>query len=40
MEYPVEVSQEQLKIFNTYYKDNNREIQPLNDRMILKHDSK
>ncbi|CAD5897516.1 Carbonic anhydrase (fragment) [Carnobacterium maltaromaticum] len=24
MEYPVEVSQEQLKIFNTYYKDNNR----------------
>lgn len=40
MEHPVEVSKEQLKTFNTYYDGNNREIQPLNDRVILKHDSK
>lgn len=40
MAQPVEVSKEQIKTFNTYYDGNNREIQPLNDRLILKHDTK
>ncbi|WP_306418372.1 carbonic anhydrase [Carnobacterium maltaromaticum] len=39
MEHPVEVSKEQLKTFNTYYDGNNREIQPLNERIILKHEN-
>ncbi len=40
MEHPVEISKEQLETFNTYYDGNNREIQPLNNRVILKHDTK
>lgn len=37
METPVEVSKEQIEEFNKYYDANNREVQPLNERVILKH---
>lgn len=34
----VEVSKKQIKMFQEYYKHNNRAIQSLNDRVILEHD--
>lgn len=34
---PVEVSAEQIKDFQEFYDHNNREIQPLNDRVVLSH---
>lgn len=37
METPIEVSKEQIEAFNKYYDGNNREVQPLNDRVVLKH---
>lgn len=38
MATPVEVSQQQIETFNKYYDGNNRKIQPLNGRSILKHE--
>lgn len=32
---PIEISQDQLKVFQKYYSDNYREVQPLYDRVIL-----
>lgn len=37
MKNPVEVSKEQIESFKKLYSHNNREIQPLNDRVILEH---
>ncbi|MBC6315575.1 carbonic anhydrase [Listeria grandensis] len=37
MENPVEVSKEQIVAFNKYYDHNNREVQPLHERPVLKH---
>ncbi|MBC1373342.1 carbonic anhydrase family protein [Listeria booriae] len=37
MENPIEVSKEQIATFNDYYDHNNREVQPLNGRPVLKH---
>ncbi|MEG2938380.1 MAG: carbonic anhydrase family protein, partial [Vagococcus sp.] len=34
---PVQVSKEQIKKFQEFYDHNNREIQPLNDRVVLEH---
>ncbi|GAA3312687.1 hypothetical protein GCM10020331_001020 [Ectobacillus funiculus] len=33
---PVEVSKAQIEAFQSYYNSNNRDIQPLNERPILK----
>ncbi|EJR91035.1 hypothetical protein IKE_05710 [Bacillus cereus VD196] len=38
MRNPVEVSKVQIETFQSYYNNNNREIQPLNERLILKHE--
>ncbi|MGX7148688.1 carbonic anhydrase [Enterococcus ureasiticus] len=35
---PVEVSKKQINMFQEYYEHNNRNIQSLNDRVILEHD--
>lgn len=37
MKNPVEVSTEQIDVFKKLYAHNNRETQPLNDRVILEH---
>ncbi|EUJ29534.1 carbonic anhydrase [Listeria cornellensis] len=37
MSTPVEVSKEQIEEFNKYYDGNNRKVQPLHDRPVLKH---
>nr|WP_283811148.1 carbonic anhydrase family protein [Enterococcus larvae] len=37
MENPVEISSEQIESFKKLYSHNNREVQPLNDRTILKY---
>ncbi|EUJ43451.1 carbonic anhydrase [Listeria riparia] len=37
MANPVEVSKEQIAEFNKYYDGNNRKVQPLHDRPVLKH---
>lgn len=34
---PVEVSSEQIETFRKLYSHNNREVQPLNDRVVLEH---
>ncbi|MBY0598225.1 carbonic anhydrase [Bacillus bingmayongensis] len=38
MKNPVEVSKVQIEAFQSYYNNNNRDIQPLNERLILKHE--
>lgn len=38
MANPVEVSAEQIAAFNEYYQGNNREVQPLGERSILKYE--
>ncbi|WP_285768753.1 carbonic anhydrase family protein [Peribacillus sp. SI8-4] len=38
MKKPVEVSKAQIETFQSYYKNNNRDIQPLNKRLILKYE--
>ena len=38
MANPVEVSAEQIAAFNEYYEGNNREVQPLGERTILKYE--
>ncbi|KAA6460487.1 carbonic anhydrase [Bacillus thuringiensis] len=38
MKKPVEVSKGQIEAFQNYYNNNNRDIQPLNERLILKHE--
>lgn len=38
MKEPVEVSADQIKAFQKLYSHNNRDTQPLNDRVILEHD--
>lgn len=37
MKEPVEVSSEQIESFKKLYSHNNREVQPLNDRVIVEH---
>ncbi|MBP2098173.1 carbonic anhydrase [Enterococcus rivorum] len=37
MKNPIEVSKEQIASFKKLYAHNNREIQPLNDRVVLEH---
>ena len=38
MANPVEVSAEQIAAFNEYYEGNNREVQPLGERSVLKYE--
>ncbi|WP_106449129.1 carbonic anhydrase [Trichococcus alkaliphilus] len=38
MANPVEVSAEQIAAFNEYYQGNNREVQPLGERSVLKYE--
>ncbi|CZQ96258.1 alpha-carbonic anhydrases signature [Trichococcus palustris] len=38
MANPVEVSAEQIAAFNEYYEGNNREVQPLGERAVLKYE--
>ncbi|WP_156954913.1 carbonic anhydrase family protein [Carnobacterium funditum] len=38
MENPIEVSAEQIVTFNEYYEGNNREVQPLGERSVLKYE--
>lgn len=38
MKNSVEVSKAQIEAFQSYYNSNNRDIQPLNERLILKHE--
>ncbi|MFJ7754437.1 carbonic anhydrase [Peribacillus muralis] len=38
MKKPVEVSKPQIETFQSYYHSNNRDIQPLNKRLILKYE--
>ncbi|MBO1510114.1 carbonic anhydrase family protein [Metabacillus sp. BG109] len=38
MKNPVEISKTQIDAFQSYYNSNNRDIQPLNERIILKHE--
>ncbi|WP_236674660.1 carbonic anhydrase [Enterococcus sp. BWR-S5] len=37
LEHPVEISTEQIESFKKLYSHNNREVQPLNERVILKY---
>lgn len=38
MKNPIEVSKEQIQAFQKHYNDNNRDLQPLKDRKILKYE--
>ncbi|MFZ2683138.1 MAG: carbonic anhydrase family protein, partial [Trichococcus flocculiformis] len=38
MANPVEVSAEQIAAFKEYYEGNNREVQPLDERSVLKYE--